>query len=115
MKLITKKVEKLMDKYPLYSQDGKGKNAVCIVKFFHTLSNWTWYVLEGDKKSGEFFGIVSGFEIEYGYFTLDELAKHTKWGVGVERDRYFDPQPIKDIDDPRLREFVERVWNKKNQ
>ena len=28
MKLITKEIEKKIEKYPLYSQDGKGDNAV---------------------------------------------------------------------------------------
>ncbi len=34
MKLITKQLEKELAKYPLYSQDGKVKDAVVVCKFF---------------------------------------------------------------------------------
>lgn len=62
MKLITKKIENVLSKYPLYSQDNKGENAVAICKFF--LKGFTWYVLEAQKNGNdyEFFGIVDGFE-----------------------------------------------------
>lgn len=49
MKLITKKIENELAKYPLYSQDGKGKEAVAICKFF--LQGFTWYVLEAQKRT----------------------------------------------------------------
>lgn len=70
MKLITKAVEKELAKYPLYSQDGKVKDAVVVCKFF--LQGYTWYVLEAEKADNgyEFFGIIAGQHTEYGYFTL---------------------------------------------
>ena len=34
MKLITKSIEKELAKYPLYSQDSKGDNAIAVCKFF---------------------------------------------------------------------------------
>lgn len=34
MKLVTKALEKLFAKYPIYSQDGKKYDAVVIAKFF---------------------------------------------------------------------------------
>jgi hypothetical protein len=94
MKLITKEIEKKLSKYPLRSQDGKGKEAVVICKFF--LGNFTWYVLEGNKLSNgdwELYGIVDNCGIrEYGYFMLNELMKLRKWQVlKVERDMYFSP------------------------
>ena len=46
MKLITKALEKTFAKYPLYSQDGKGNDAVAIAKFFLPGSGFTWYVTE---------------------------------------------------------------------
>jgi hypothetical protein len=98
MKLITKKIEKELAKYPLYSQDSKGNEAVAICKFF--LQGFTWYVLEAQKNGSdyEFFGIVDGLDKEYGYFTLSQLQSlRGRWGLTVERDMYFNPTQVKDI------------------
>lgn len=94
MMLITKEIEKKMEKYPLYSQDGKGDDAEVIVKFFGG-SCWSWYATEASKTSDgdiEFFGlVVSDYGAELGYFTLSELESihFPPFGLGVERDRYF--------------------------
>lgn len=98
MKLITKKIENQLAKYPLYSQDNKGENAVAICKFF--LQGYTWYVLEAQKNGNdyEFFGIVDGQYKEYGYFTLSQLQSlRGRWGLGVERDMYFEPTEVKNL------------------
>lgn len=98
MKLITKKIENELAKYPLYSQDSKGNEAVAICKFF--LQGFTWYVLEAQKNGNdyEFFGIVDGLDKEYGYFTLSQLQSlRGRWGLTVERDMYFKPTKVKDI------------------
>ena len=98
MKLITKKIENELAKYPLYSQDNKGEEAVAICKFF--LQGFTWYVLEAQKNGSdyEFFGIVDGLEKEYSYFTLSQLQRlRGRWGLTVERDMYFKPTQVKDI------------------
>ena len=94
MKLITKQIEKRLEKFPLYSQNGKGDNATIVCKFF--LASWTWYVLEAQKQpNGDylFYGIVdNGRELERGYFRLSELESLRVWGcVKVERDMYFNP------------------------
>lgn len=98
MKLITKQLQKDLAKYPLYSQDGKGEDAVVVCKFF--LQGYTWYVLEAEKADNgyEFFGIIVGQHTEYGYFTLSQLKNvRGKWGLGVERDRGFKPTNVKDL------------------
>lgn len=98
MKLITKAVEKELAKYPLYSQDGKVKDAVVVCKFF--LQGYTWYVLEAEKADNdyEFFGITVGQFAELGYFTLSQLESVTgQWGLRVERDRGFKPTKVKDL------------------
>ena len=51
MKLVTEEVKKRLEKYPLYSQDGKKKDAICVVKFFMCGVNYTWYVLEADLEN----------------------------------------------------------------
>ena len=93
MKLITKKIESDLLKHPIYSQDGKGEDAVVICKFFNPCGAGTWYVLEGEKLENgdwEFFGIVDLFEREYGYFRLSELQSvRLPFGAKIERDMYF--------------------------
>ena len=93
MKLITKALEKTFAKYPMYSQDGKGNDAVVIAKFFLPGSGWTWYVTEAEKmENGDyyFFGYVDGIEGELGYFTLSQLQEvRGRFGLRVERDMYF--------------------------
>lgn len=108
MKLMTKEIEKQLAKYPLYSQGGKGKDATVVAKFFLPIGYWTWYIMEAEGDT--LFGIcVSGKEqAEYGYFSLKELEelRVTKFRFGVERDIYFKPTKLKDIDDPNIRMFV---------
>lgn len=90
MKLLTAELEKKLKKFPLYSQDGKGDDAVVIAKFFTPWKNFTWYVTEGEKQSdGDwiFFGLVVGLETEMGYFRLSDLeAIKGPYGLKIERD-----------------------------
>lgn len=101
MVLLTNTIKKDLEKYPLYSQDGKGDDAKVICKFF--LSNLTWYVLEGQAINNgqdfEFFGIVDNSgEKEYGYFTLNQLLSLRSMGcLKVERDMYFDKCKVSEL------------------
>jgi hypothetical protein len=103
MKLITKEIEKRLEKYPLYSQDGKGDDATIVCKFFSPVGWWTWYVLEADKMDDgdyEMYAlVVNGHgETEYGYFLLSELQNiRLPFGLGIERDIYFTPSKVKDV------------------
>jgi hypothetical protein len=96
MKLLTKEIAARLPK--LYSQDGKSKEDVkVIVKFFDPTGSWTWYVTEGEQREDgdwEFFGLVSGFEAELGYFTLRDLERAKAGFTGlqalpIERDLHF--------------------------
>jgi hypothetical protein len=65
------------------------------VKFFTPWTNWTWYGVEYDPDERMFFGYVVGLEKEWGYFSLDELeAVKGPFGLKIERDKYFDSQPV---------------------
>lgn len=59
-RLITPGLEKTMKDYPLYSQDSKKKDALCIAVFF--IGNARWYILEGQRENDDFvlFGISVG-------------------------------------------------------
>lgn len=100
MKLIAKEIEALLLAAPLYSQE-QAENPPILVKFFTPWTNWTWFVVEGEKRPDgdwEFFGMVHGFEKELGYFKLSELESlEGPGGLRVERDRYFTGHHLNDV------------------
>lgn len=122
MKLLTdKQKEEIAAKYPLYSQDGKGRKAICVAKFF--LGNFTWYITEGSIQDDDFlmFGVTcTGRECEFGYISFNELQSvevkvNTPFGklpLKVERDLYFKPCSIEGIKDPYLKSFLNRLYPK---
>ena len=58
---MTSQLERRFKKFPLYSQEGKGDDAIVVAKFFCSWNGWVWYVTEGKKgTSGDwiFFGKV---------------------------------------------------------
>ena len=96
MQLLTKQIIKQLP--AMRATEGQGKEAVAQVKFFTPDSNWTWYGVEYDESQRMFYGLVDGFEKELGYFSLDELeSARGPMGLKIERDRYFDPTPLKTI------------------
>ena len=81
----------------LYSQEEKGLEAQAVVKFFTPDSNWTWYASEFDGED-RFFGLVDGFELELGYFSLSELEQaHGPLGLPIERDLHFEPTSLGEL------------------
>jgi hypothetical protein len=89
----------------LYSGETKGLEALALVKFFSPGSGWTWYASEFDGKD-IFFGLVVGFEIELGYFSLSELrGAQDALQLPIERDLYFEPTSLKEL----------REWHKKQR
>ena len=82
---------------PLYSQENKGMEAIAPVKFFVPAGSWTWYATEFDGDD-LLFGLVSGFEVELGYFSLRELdSVRDQLGLPIERDLYYSPTTLKEI------------------
>ena len=101
MKLLTKELEKKIEKIPIYSKDGQGTDAEVIVKFFLTGTAATWLVTEGEKLDNgdyEFFGYVDlGYGYEAGYFYLSQLAGlKNRMGLGVEREMYDTRKTVKE-------------------
>ena len=89
MKLLTEEIIKKMPE--LYSQEYVDDPKI-IVKYFHPLSIFTWYIYEGGKqKNGDwlFFGLVDGQEKELGYVYLSQLEEIRIKGLGIERDKWF--------------------------
>ena len=92
MKLLTEKIKKALP--ALYSTERiKKEDKEFVCKFFDPLGSWTWLVAEGEEQEdGDwlFFGLVDGFEKEWGYFSLNELETlNIGLGLGIERDICF--------------------------
>jgi hypothetical protein len=95
MKLLTKDILKQLPS--IGSQEGKGLDALAVVKFFTPDSSWTWYASEFDGDD-TFFGYVVGLEPELGYFSLSELqGVRGKLGLPIERDKWFKPTPLREL------------------
>lgn len=107
--------------FPLYSQEEKGKDAICVAVF--TIGRIRWFVLEGQTEGNDFmlFTIVCGLcETEYGYVSANELEKieidGTKYGINdkfhVCQVKGFTPTKLKNIQDNELRSFLHRLYSK---
>ena len=95
MKLLTAEMKKL----PAIGETEKIDTCDKMIKFkyFCPWNSWTWYPVEFDGKD-EFFGLVDGDYVEWGYFTLSELESvKGPYGLKIERDRYFTPIKAKDL------------------
>lgn len=81
----------------LYANEDIGLEALAHVKYFTPDSNWTWYASEFDGED-ILFGLVSGFEVELGYFTLSELKEvRGPLELPVERDLHFEPKSLREL------------------
>ena len=120
-RLITSELQKTLTDYPLYSQDGKQKDALCIAMFY--LGNIRWYIMEGQQEGSDFtlYGIVAGLhETEYGYLSANEMAAITydarKYGLGtlrIEQNKDFIPCELGNIKDAELQAFLSHLYDKK--
>ena len=107
--------DEMLERVPeLYAQENvsladKEVHAAYIIPF---RSNWTWYMTEYDRESGEAFGLVVGIEPEWGYFNLEELKE-----LNAERLILEDfPKTFREIKDTELvkqmsEEEIDRVFN----
>ncbi len=95
MKLMTKEIEKAIPKLYETEDDNEAKAQI---KFFTPWSDWTWYGFEYDPDTRTFFGLVDGFEKEWGYFSLDELQEVSgPMGLKIERDMHYTPESKQDL------------------
>lgn len=96
MELMTKGIsDKAQAQYLL----GSDMEQMVVAKFFDPQGSWTWYLMNQDPDDPNYlYGIVDGFEVEVGSFSLSELQSYKgRFGIGIERDLYFTPMPAKDI------------------
>lgn len=116
--MITPTLEEKLNFYPLYSQDVKGKNAVCVAIFF--IGHVRWFVLEGQLEGNDttLFTIVCGLhETEYDYTSVNEMESvkvdGSKYGVDEifqeEQLDGFKPVKLKSIPDEDLQAFLHKM------
>ena len=111
-RLMTSQLAETLKGFPLYSQNGRGKEAVCVAIF--VLGSVRWFVLEGEVQENDtiLFGIVVGLiEDEYGYFSLSELSELeydlADFGkLQVRQQENFVPTPLCKLKDGRLQNFL---------
>ena len=119
-RLITPELTEALSSYPLYSQDAKKKDAMCIAVFY--LASIRWYIMEGQPEGNDFtlYGIVTGLqETEYGYQSATEMAAITydasEYGLvtlRIEQDKSFKPCTLAEIEDEELQSFLSRLYDK---
>lgn len=95
MILMTNELEKKFKK--IGSQEGV-KDPIVVCKFFNPAGAGTWWACEYSPEDRIFYGYVSIFGDEcdeWGSFALSELQEFRgRFGLGIERDKFFDPQPM---------------------
>ena len=103
-RLITPVLEEILKSYPLYSQDGKGKDAVCVAIFF--IGHVRWFVLEGQPEGNDttLFTIVCGLHVKVdgSKYGVDEIFQ-------VEQLDGFKPVKLKSIPDEDLQAFLHNM------
>jgi hypothetical protein len=97
MKLMTAEIEKAAQKQYKLGAEFDGQKIVA--KFFDPTGGWSWYLMNQDPKDPDYlWGIVNGFEVETGSFSLRELESvKGRFGLGIERDKWFKPMPAKEV------------------
>jgi hypothetical protein len=98
MELLTKEIRSKLP--PLGSTNEYAlKDIIAWAKFFTPDAGWTWFAAEFDGED-IFWGLVIGVAKEYGSFSLSELQSiRGKLGLPVERDLYFTPTPLAELDE----------------
>lgn len=95
MDLLPPEVRAIFTSYQIGSQDGRGMQAVVIVKFFFPAGRYTFFVTEGEPEDDDF--VFFGYCLsalgedcdEWGYTRLSELQSGERGGLTLERDLHF--------------------------
>ncbi len=99
-KMMTEEIRKRLPK--LYETENTPiEEKMAQVKYFSPYNGWRWYAVEFDGED-TFFGLVEGFEVEWGYFSLSEIMSVALAGntlPAVERDISFQPTSMKEIEE----------------
>ena len=97
--LMTSEMLKRVPK--LYAQENVAlaNKEVHAAYFIPFRSNWTWYMTEYDRESGDAFGLVVGDEPEWGYFNLKDLKEQNAQRLILEDF----PKTFRELKDTELK------------
>lgn len=77
----------------LYTHDSKELSEIIApIRIKGVMLEWSWYPYEYDPSTGLFFGLVQGFAVELGYFSLEEIAQ-----ACILDDPKYKPESIKEL------------------
>ena len=93
MKLLTKEIT---NKATEQFDKGSDMEQMIVAKYFDAMGNWKWFLMNMEDEN-YCWGIVKGFEVEMGSFSLTELKEVL--GRRLERDMYFEPMKASDVFD----------------
>ena len=91
MKLLTKKIKEQATKQ--YSKKSDMDQMV-VAKYFDPMGSWKWFLMNMDKDEDYCWGIVKGFEVEMGSFSIKELQSMSP---RIQRDLHFEPVKASEI------------------
>ena len=82
---MTKEIKEKAEKQ--YEQ-GSDMEQKVVAKYFDPMGSWKWFLMNMDKDEDYCWGIVKGFEVEMGSFSMAELKSMQP---RLQRDLYFEP------------------------
>ena len=96
MKLLTKEITDKAQKQ--YDKGSDLDGQMIVAKFFDPMGSWKWYLMNLADDKDYAWGIVDGHAVEMGSFSIKELQSvELPFGLGIERDKYFEPTPANEL------------------
>lgn len=88
--------ESLGSVLPRLREQEHSEDPIVYAVFYFPGSGWKWFVTEGEPAGDDFlfFGYVTGFEAEFGSFSLSELESLYVHGGRVELSSDFQPMAL---------------------
>jgi len=94
------------DELPRYREVADEPDPLCRVKLFQPGSRWTYYVCSASEYEGVAGPVLTGFCVsplgpdcdEFGDQPLAEIARVRVAGLPPERDLYFEPRRLSEIE-----------------
>ena len=88
---MTKEIQKKAEKqYDL----GSDMEQMVVAKYFDAMGGWKWFLMNKKKDDSYCWGIVKGYAVEMGSFSIKELQSMSP---RIQRDLYFEPMKAKDV------------------
>ena len=74
--------------------EGSDMEQMVVAKYFDAMGDWKWFLMNMDEDEDYCWGIVKGFAVEMGSFSMAEL---NSMQPRLQRDLYFEPMKAKDV------------------